>query len=254
MPKVLASLLCIFSVLLTSCASQQVDHHKTQIIDQIVRSVPIVLYGPSIGSGVLFTHNGKPMMLTAAHVLDDTKYLAPITINPTDVPIFEVHPIYGTQPITVVGYEPNTGNAIYSASAKIIQLNPVIDYAILELNCMNPSMSFASFSYATPQLGDDVYVVGSPAIQYGSLTKGIISHAARKLYDMRDSIVKYIQTDAAGGPGSSGGGLFACENGDCLGIVALKNESIGMLYAIPIKTIQEDLNLSLIEQFNLTSY
>jgi len=78
-------------------------------------------------------------------------------------------------------------------------------------------ISIAKISSLSVNLGDTVYLVGRPFddLFKFSLTKGIISHLDRDFpeYDWND----LLQTDAEGGPGSSGGPLYNSD-GDLVGM------------------------------------
>ena len=83
--------------------------------------------------------------------------------------------------------------------------------------------------YNTLKIGENVYALGSPKGLDLSLSTGIISQLRR------GETNRYIQTDAAISPGSSGGGLFDSE-GNLIGILTKKlvdEEVEGIGFAIP---------------------
>ena len=83
--------------------------------------------------------------------------------------------------------------------------------------------------YETLKVGEDVYGLGAPHGLDLSLTAGLISQLRTEEDD------RYIQTDAAISPGSSGGGLFDSA-GNLVGIMTAKisDESVeGIGFAIP---------------------
>ena len=83
--------------------------------------------------------------------------------------------------------------------------------------------------YDTLNIGEDVYAVGSPKGLDLSLSSGIISQLRQ------GTITRYIQTDAAISPGSSGGGLFDSD-GNLIGILTHKiadEKAEGLGFAIP---------------------
>ena len=83
--------------------------------------------------------------------------------------------------------------------------------------------------YDTLKIGEDVYAVGSPKGLDLSLSSGIISQLRQ------GTNTRYIQTDAAISPGSSGGGLFDSD-GNFIGILTRKiadEEVEGIGFAIP---------------------
>lgn len=75
--------------------------------------------------------------------------------------------------------------------------------------------------------GEEVWAVGFPLELAYSVTRGIISHAARSVpaYNKK---VTYIQTDAAINPGNSGGGLFN-RYGELVGLPTWKFAKYGDL-------------------------
>lgn len=78
-------------------------------------------------------------------------------------------------------------------------------------------LHIAKVSSVSVSIGDLVYLVGRPQADLFkfSLTKGIISHTDRDLPDM--GWKDLLQTDAEGGPGSSGGPLYNSD-GDIVGM------------------------------------
>ena len=96
----------------------------------------------------------------------------------------------------------------------------------------------------TPDVGENVLVVGSPLGSEDSVSKGIVSN----LYpDKTKAGFKYfnIQTDAAVNPGNSGGGIFDAQSGKLLGIVSFKlrmsmfETAEGMAFAIPVSLLKK---------------
>ncbi len=83
--------------------------------------------------------------------------------------------------------------------------------------------------YETLGVGENVYALGSPRGLDLSLSAGLISQLRR------GDAGRFIQTDAAISPGSSGGGLFDSE-GNLIGILTAKiaEEDVeGIGFAIP---------------------
>ena len=93
---------------------------------------------------------------------------------------------------------------------------------------------------AAPQVGEEVYALGSPYGQTlsGTLTRGVLS--ARRVLEG----VAYLQSDVAINPGSSGGPLIDAQ-GRVLGITQLGNaQGVGLF--IPIDDVLEKLALVLV--------
>ena len=118
--------------------------------------------------------------------------------------------------------------------AEIVYRDPSRDLAILECPGSNYS-AIALGSTKHPSLGEDVIAIGFPSAVLGdsvSISKGIIS-AFRTIGGVR-----YIQTDASIGPGSSGGPLINTR-GEVIGINTWKlTESEGINFAIEIGSVK----------------
>jgi S1-C subfamily serine protease len=85
------------------------------------------------------------------------------------------------------------------------------------------------------EVGQQVFAIGSPRGLEHTLTRGIISALREVVKDTG----KYIQTDAAVSPGSSGGGLFD-DQGRLIGLTTfIKRDSQGLNFAIPAQWIGE---------------
>lgn len=84
-------------------------------------------------------------------------------------------------------------------------------------------------AYDTLKVGEDVYALGAPKGLDLSLSTGVISQLRQ------DGNERFVQTDAAISPGSSGGGLFDSD-GNLVGITTEKlvdEEVEGIGFAIP---------------------
>lgn len=98
------------------------------------------------------------------------------------------------------------------------------------------------------KIGEIVLAVGNPKGQtlYGSVTMGILGGKDRHLIDnnVTNTIVSYLQHDAAINSGNSGGGLFNLK-GEVIGINSAKytsSEIEGLNFAIPIDLAKEVLS------------
>lgn len=131
--------------------------------------------GTAIGAGVVLDSNG--MGLTAAHVVDKATSVVATFKDGSRLPV----------------------EVVVKDSAK--------DYAILKLK--GSRFTPAKLGVARDlDIGQDLFVVGSPKNLPFSVTRGIVSA-------LRD---KHIQTDAALNPGNSGGPVFTID-GRLVGIV-----------------------------------
>ena len=95
------------------------------------------------------------------------------------------------------------------------------------------------------KVGEIVIAVGNPKGQtlYGSVTMGILGGKDRHLIEnnVTNTIVSYLQHDAAINSGNSGGGLFNLK-GEVIGINSVKytsSEIEGLNFAIPISLAKE---------------
>ncbi len=158
-------------------------------------------------------------------------------------------------------------------SAKVLGADATTDIAVLRINAKNlPTVRLGDPKQV--EVGDPVLAIGAPYGLEQTATQGIVSAKGRSLPG--DSVVPFIQTDAAVNPGNSGGPLFD-GTGSVIGINAqIYSQSggfQGLSFAIPINvalkvkdqivatgkashgrlgvTIQ-DLNQTLAESFGLT--
>ena len=134
----------------------------------------------------------------------------------------------------------NAGEVIVKLSdrreyvAKVLGSDPVTDVAVLSIAAKNlPTVQLGDPSRL--EVGDHVLAIGAPYGLEQTATQGIVSAKGRSLPG--DSVVPFIQTDAAVNPGNSGGPLF-----DAQGRVVGINAQIysrsggfqGLSFAIPI--------------------
>jgi putative serine protease PepD len=127
--------------------------------------------------------------------------------------------------------------------ALVVGRDPALDIAVLyspfdEMIGLSERMPFAPDSEPLP--GQRVYAIGFPMGAARSINGGMISAVERFLpLNTSSWTTRYIQTDAAISPGSSGGALVD-ECGRLIGMVTLKSsvpgvENIG--YALPLATL-----------------
>ena len=97
--------------------------------------------------------------------------------------------------------------------AKVLATDPVYDLALLKIDSpANSPFPFLPMGHSDEiRGGDHVVAVGNPLGFGHTVTTGVISHTGRSLFEEKDPngrYVRYIQTDAAINPGSSGGPLI----------------------------------------------
>jgi len=126
--------------------------------------------------------------------------------------------------------------------AQVVRIDEDTDVALLKL----PGSSFRSFALSaqpSADIGSDVFAVGNPEVKEleASVTKGVVS--GNREIEGR----KFIQTDAAANPGSSGGPLLD-RNGRAIGIISWKFAGPalqGLAFAVPIGVALDRLHLKL---------
>lgn len=129
-------------------------------------------------------------------------------------------------------------------TAKVIGFDVRTDLAVLKIDASG--LTPAEFGNSDQlAVGEWVLALGNPGgLEFSnSLTRGMVSALNRSLGDA-NSLVKYIQTDAAINPGNSGGALLNM-HGQVIGINSSKvKDCEGMGFAIPIntaKTVVDDM-------------
>ena len=135
-----------------------------------------------IGSGFIVSPDG--LILTNAHVIDDTRE---VSVKLTDRREFK---------------------------AKVLGSDPQTDVAVLKIDAKDlPTVRLGDSDKV--RVGEWVVAIGSPYGFDNSVTSGIVSAKARSLPD--GTYVPFIQTDVAVNPGNSGGPLFNLK-GEVIGI------------------------------------
>jgi serine protease Do len=154
------------------------------------------------GSGFIVSADG--LVLTNAHVVRDARQ---VTVKLSDRREF---------------------------AAKVLGSDPVTDIAVLKVDAHGlPTVALGD--PRAVQVGDWVLAIGAPYGFEQTATQGIVSAKGRSLPG--ESVVPFIQTDAAVNPGNSGGPLF-----DAAGRVVGINAQIwsqsggfqGLAFAIPV--------------------
>jgi serine protease Do len=156
-----------------------------------------------LGSGFIISSDG--LILTNAHVVREAK---DVTVKLSDRREF---------------------------SAKVLGIDPTTDIAVLRINATGlPTVRIGDAR--TLEVGDPVLAIGAPYGLEQTATQGIVSAKGRSLPG-DNTVVPFIQTDAAVNPGNSGGPLF-----DGTGTVVGINAQIysqsggfqGLSFSIPI--------------------
>jgi serine protease Do len=149
-------------------------------------------------------------------------------VDPNGVILTNAHVVDGADEVTVKF----TNQHEYTA--KVLGVDKATDVAVLKVDARDlPTVAIGDPAKA--RVGEWVVAIGAPFGLENTVTSGIISAKSRSLPG--DSIVPFIQTDAAVNPGNSGGPLFDLK-GEVIGI----NSQIysrsggyqGLAFAIPI--------------------
>ncbi len=176
--------------------------------------IPAKLPGIGLGSGFFIHPNGY--LLTNEHVIRNASEIRVMTRNGTDY------------------------------VAQVLASDPVYDLALLKIDSPN-KIPFAFLPMGDSgeiRGGDHVVAVGNPLGLGHTVTAGIISHTGRSLFEEKDAngrYVRYIQTDAAINPGSSGGPLITLA-GAWIGLNTAKiDNSQGIGFTVPSRQVREFL-------------
>lgn len=174
--------------------------------------IPAKLPGVGLGSG-FFIHPGG-YVLSNEHVIRNASEIHVMTHDGKDYP------------------------------AQLVATDPVYDLALLKINpAGKQSFSYLSMGDSNDiRGGDHVIAVGNPLGFGHTVTAGIISHTGRSLFEDKDPngrYVRYIQTDAAINPGSSGGPLITL-SGTWVGLnTAQIANSQGIGFTVPSSQVVE---------------
>jgi len=131
--------------------------------------------------------------------------------------------------------------------AKIVDVRPKLDLAILKVDMKEVTSSTSAISMGTSStllVGQKVIAIGNPFGLDQSVTAGVVSALNRKLETRGNSISNCIQTDAAINPGNSGGPLLNTK-GEWIGvntaIISTSGSNAGIGFAIPSDDMKRDI-------------
>ena len=112
---------------------------------------------------------------------------------------------------------------------KILSSSPPeqLDYVIFKVNSRGKNFNALKIADHKPEIGEDVFAIGSPRGLENSLTKGMVSQYREN---------HRIQIDATIDHGSSGGPLFNL-NGEVIGITTAGIEGANLNFAVDIQAI-----------------
>lgn len=116
--------------------------------------------------------------------------------------------------------------------AKLLAKSKTDDVALISIPITGPEP--LPLAGSKPALGDAVFTIGCPLGLSHSLTRGVVSHADRRIGGH-----SYIQTDLAINQGNSGGPLINSA-GQVVGIVhGLVEDSSGINFAVPVQAVAQ---------------
>jgi serine protease Do len=152
-----------------------------------------------IGAGVAFTKDHKKYILTARHVIE---FAEGITLRACSIEL--------ATECTIL--DSNQFEGILAPK------HSVDDWAAMPIQKFPKGTSGATIG-PTPQVGDSIWVIGSPLGIPGEVTQGIISNKSPFGYSI----------DARALPGNSGGGCYNID-GQLIGIlIGIANTNVGVI-------------------------
>ena len=159
-----------------------------------------------IGSGSAFFIGREGYLLTNLHVVADAKFVRVKLAN---------------------------GRAVVG---EVLRVDRARDVALLRTE--PPATPVLAVRVGDPQIGEDVYAIGSPygAVLSGSMTRGVLS--ARRVLES----LPFLQSDVAVNPGNSGGPLVDA-TGQVIGITQLGRSGVNLF--VPIGEALQRLGLQL---------
>lgn len=189
----------------------------TDLRDSVVLVQGVTIDGGVQGSGFVYNYDGRTVVLTNYHVVQDATSLSVTFSNGQG---------YGA---IVLGEDPYSDLAVVSVNdAPTSEFKPVTIVSSSSLG-----------------VGEPVIAIGNPYGLVGSLTTGVVSATGRTIQEDTAggfAIANIIQTSAPINPGNSGGPLLNAV-GNVVGITtAIVSESQGLGFAIPSDTILREIS------------
>lgn len=194
--------------------------------DSVVLIQGVTSDGSVQGSGFIYSHAGRNVVITNYHVVEDTNTLS-------------------------VTFSDGKGYA-----ATILGTDPYSDLAVLSVQGDHELKPVTIVSSSPLRVGEPVIAIGNPYGLVGSLTTGVVSATGRSITESSAggySIANVIQTSTPINPGNSGG-LLLNALGNVVGITtAIVSDSQGLGFAIPSNTILREIG-SLINTGSYTGH
>jgi S1-C subfamily serine protease len=182
--------------------------------DSVVLIQGVTSGGSVQGSGFIYNHAGRNVVITNYHVVEDTTSLS-------------------------ITFSDGKGYA-----ATILGSDPYADLAVLSIQGNHELKPVTIVSSSPLRVGEPVIAIGNPYGLVGSLTTGVVSATGRSITESSAggySIANVIQTSTPINPGNSGG-LLLNSLGNVVGITtAIVSDSQGLGFAIPSNTILREI-------------
>lgn len=212
---------------------QPVTKASPDVINDIAELSVTIDTGSAQGSGVIVNRGKYSFVLTAGHVISDSKTVRK-TINDCDVIEFDDVNVLRD----ISSYGRKIGQT--SVAAKVIcYSDPNYGEDLAVLLVRQEGFSYKAIEFydtdSVPQYGAKLYHVGSFRGKNGSnsLSDGLVSYIGR-VYE--GSV--YDQTSCTAFPGSSGGGMFLRDTGEYVGMIVLgSGETYNLI--VPVRRIKK---------------
>ncbi len=202
-----------------------------------VGKLPVIKVAPGTAVPSLALPDGFGQVLDSFITLEPGQVLgSAFLISPDGYALTAAHVVSGLKTV------PARLHSGIVLDAEVVRINDESDVALIKL----PGSSFKALAPAAPgepPIGSDVFVVGNPRMKElnASVSKGVVS--GNRLISGH----KYLQTDAAANPGSSGGPVLD-RKGTILGVISWKfagAELQGLAFAVPLGDALSSLNVEL---------
>jgi serine protease Do len=162
----------------------------------------------SLGYGSGFILDGRGLIITSEHVIDDSRHITVRLYNGREYP------------------------------ANLLGVDREMDVALLRINASERLVPVQLGDSDQLRVGDWVMAVGNPYNYDHTVTVGVVSAKDRKIDD-NNPFEQYIQTDAAINYGNSGGPLFNGQ-GQVVAInSAISTKGRGIGFSIPINSVKD---------------
>jgi hypothetical protein len=217
---------------------------------EVARSASVgVRAGDGVGSGVLFKNGQTTFVWTAAHVLPEVRasrtFIDPATGKPKVEVVF--NDAWVVSEVVEDGRKVGEDRRL----ARVVRYDEEEDVALLMVRQAGFGRAGVKFAAVVPKVGSDVIHVGGFRGPRGaeSVSTGVVAAVGRLRRDGAPTDVRRPlvsdQFSVVAQKGSSGGGVFSKDSGECLGLV---NEFLeagkdgythGAVCTVPARRIRE---------------